>query len=212
MSKSDATKSDGAKSSGAMGTVVAMMLLTSIGGGGGGFLGYMLAVSPSSVAQANASKPTKAPAGGAPAGDAHAAPVKNAHGGATGDQHADAHGGGHGKNEHGKDHEAPDAARHDDVALQVKELPTIVTNLAQPDTSWIRLQAAIVYDPNDMQHADKLIAELMSDITAFLRNVTLSSLEGADGLRRLQEDLTERAAIRSDRKIREVIIETMVVQ
>jgi hypothetical protein len=74
------------------------------------------------------------------------------------------------------------------------------------------LQAAIVYDPKGMEHPEKLIAELMSDITAFLRNMTLPALEGSEGLRRLQEDLTERAVTRSNRKVREVIIETMVVQ
>lgn len=96
--------------------------------------------------------------------------------------------------------------------LTVRELTPIVTNLAEPATNWIRLQSAIVFNPDEMQHPEKTIAELTSDITGYLRTVSLSHLEGADGLRRLQDELSDRATIRSNGKIREFIIETMVVQ
>lgn len=217
MAKSDAAKSGGAKSSGAMEIIVAMLLLTLIGGGGGGYLGYTLAVPPAGggAAADTKTKPTRESADNEDAGK-----QADAHGGGQGNAeqdggHADGHGKDHGKDHgkgHGQGHGDSGAAKAPEVPLQVKELPTIVTNLSQPETSWIRLQAAIVYDAKEVPHPEKLIAEIMSDITAFLRNVTLSSLEGSDGLRRLQEDLTERAAIRSERKVREVIIETMVVQ
>lgn len=202
MAKADGAKPDGSKASGAMGTIVALLLLTIIGGGGGGYLGYSLAPPPiGNSAGATAAPPTTADGAGAGGEDASKSEKHGA-------DHADAHGkGGHDK--HDGEHADSKAAGG---ALQVKELPTIVTNLAQSETSWIRLQAAIVYDPAEVPHSEKLIAEIMSDITAFLRNVTVASLEGSDGLRRLQEDLSERAAIRSDRKVRELIIETMVVQ
>lgn len=96
--------------------------------------------------------------------------------------------------------------------LIVRELSPIVTNLAEPANNWIRLQSAIVFNPDDLPHPEKTIAELTSDITGYLRTVSLSSLEGADGLRRLQEELSERATIRSNGKIHEFIVETMVVQ
>ncbi len=94
----------------------------------------------------------------------------------------------------------------------VRELPPIVTNLAEPATNWIRLQAAIVFNSEELPHPEKTIAELTSDITGYLRTVSLRNLEGADGLRRLQDELSERAAIRSNGKIHEFIVETMVVQ
>ena len=96
--------------------------------------------------------------------------------------------------------------------LTIRELSPIVTNLAEPANNWIRLQSAIVFNPEDLPHPEKTIAELTGDITGYLRTVSLSSLEGADGLRRLQEELSERAAIRSNGKIHEFIVETMVVQ
>lgn len=113
--------------------------------------------------------------------------------------------------------ETPDAhrvgdAQTNEATLEVRELPPIVTNLGAPETSWIRLQAAIVYDPSQLRQVDRTVAELASDITAFLRTVALPSLEGPEGLRRLQEDLSERVAIRTERKVREFILETMVVQ
>lgn len=168
-----------------MQTVIAVALLTLIGGGGGAFLGFTL----SAPAPAG---PAKAPA---------QTLESTEHGDAVADPHKKSAG-------HGGDEKK---AAEPDV-LEVKELPPIVTNLGEPESSWIRLQAAIVYDPKEMQHAEKLIAELMADVTAFLRTATMSSLEGAEGLRRLQEELTERAAIRSERRVREFIIETMVVQ
>ncbi len=94
----------------------------------------------------------------------------------------------------------------------VRELSPIVTNLAEPANNWIRLQSAIVFDPQELPDPEKTIAELTSDITGYLRTISLGSLEGADGLRRLQEELSDRAAIRSNGKIHEFILETMVVQ
>lgn len=168
-----------------MQTVIAVALLTLIGGGGGAFLGFTLSA-PAPASQAKGPSPT---AETSEHGDAGADPHKKSTG-----------------------HRGEEKKAAEPVALEVKELPPIVTNLGEPESSWIRLQAAIVYDPKEMQHADKLIAELMADVTAFLRTASMSSLEGAEGLRRLQEELTERAAIRSERRVREFIIETMVVQ
>ncbi|MCC3245293.1 flagellar basal body-associated FliL family protein [Methylocystis sp. WRRC1] len=185
MAAVDDKKSGSPAQPGMMQTLIPLLLLTLIGGGGGTFLGYTLAAPP-------------------PAGQAAQNPPPDA-----GSEHADAHGdphkkgGGHGDAKK----KAPDLA-----SFEVKELPAIVTNLAQPESSWIRLQAAIVYDPKELPHAEKLIAELTADITAFLRTASISSLEGSDGLRRLQEELGERATIRSERKVKEFIIETMVVQ
>jgi len=185
MAKVDDIEPHAAGKPGMTQTAIALVLLTLVGGAGGGFLGYTL---------------TGAPAGPPPDASPRAPAASE-----NGDDRVDAHknGGGHGAT--GK--KAAEA-----VGSVVRELAPIVTNLGKPETSWIRLQAAIVYDPKELQHPEKLIAELTSDVTAFLRTATLESLEGSEGLRRLQEELSERAAIRSERKVREFIIETMVVQ
>ncbi len=42
--------------------------------------------------------------------------------------------------------------------------------------------------------------------------MTLKQLEGPIGLQAIREDLNERAAIRSEGKVRELVIRTLVVQ
>lgn len=94
----------------------------------------------------------------------------------------------------------------------VKELAPIVTNLASPDGAWVRLQTAIVYDRSDQMQMDVMSARIGDDILAFIKTLTLAQLQGASGLQHLREDLNERAATRSDGRVRELLIEMLVVQ
>lgn len=96
--------------------------------------------------------------------------------------------------------------------MRLKELPPVITNLGTPETSWVRLQASIVYDAKAVPQPDLLVTELMSDLVTFLRTISLASIEGPEGLRRLHEDLSERAAIRSEGRVREFIIQALVIQ
>lgn len=97
-----------------------------------------------------------------------------------------------------------------DMALL--DLPPVITNLADPASAWIRLQAAIVYDNKAVPKPQMLAAQIGEDILAYMKTVTLAQIGGASGLEHLREDLNERAAIRSDGHVREVIIQTVVVQ
>lgn len=92
------------------------------------------------------------------------------------------------------------------------DLPPIITNIAEPPTSWIRLQASIVYDNKAVAKPQVLAAQISEDILAYLKTVTLAQIGGASGLEHLREDLNERAAIRSDGHVHAVIIQTVVVQ
>ena len=96
--------------------------------------------------------------------------------------------------------------------MSVKELPSVVTNLAGADHVMIRLQAAILFDSKDIPNPDVLTHQISDDILAFLTTSSASQFEGASGLQHLREDLNDRAKIRSDGHVRELIIETMVVQ
>ena len=113
---------------------------------------------------------------------------------------------------------APDAKPAGVAAAQapdtvLKELTPIVTNLTGADSaSWVRLQAAIVYAKADAPQMDLLAARLGDDLLTVIRTLTVADLQGASGLEILREDLNERASIRSDGHIRELIIETLVVQ
>ena len=47
---------------------------------------------------------------------------------------------------------------------------------------------------------------------AYLRTLSLSRIQGASGLQHLREDLNERVVLRSKGLVRELIVETLVVQ
>lgn len=196
-----------AKSGGLMELLVPLVAVTALGGGGGWFLGFsMLAPREPAAIEAETPKAAEAEphAGKESPGQAKAAHGEaGGHGEASGHAKADAH-----EQEHGREKpKAPDKPE----ALQVKELPPIVTNLAVAK-NWVRLQAAIAFDPHELPHAETLIPELMSDLTAFINTLDLRDIEGPDGLRRLREDLNERASIRSEGHVRELIVESLVIQ
>ncbi len=108
--------------------------------------------------------------------------------------------------------EAP-AAKAAPVSTRVlKELVPVVTNLASPEGAWIRLQTAIVYDRSDAAQMDVVGTKVGEDILAYVRTLTLSELQGASGLQALRDDLNERAALRSEGKVRELLIEMLVVR
>ena len=92
-----------------------------------------------------------------------------------------------------------------------RDLKPIVTNLAAPADAWVRLEATLVCDPS-APIDEKGISEMSNDIVAYLRTTTARQLEGAGGLRRLREELSERMALRSGNRVREVLIQTLVVQ
>lgn len=91
-------------------------------------------------------------------------------------------------------------------------LEPIVTNLRYPRETFIRADIALVLDEPDEAARARLAAEVSGDIMAYLRTIDLARLEGASGLQFLREDLSERATIRSEGRVRELILETLVVQ
>ncbi len=96
--------------------------------------------------------------------------------------------------------------------IEVMELPAIVTNLAQPEEARVRMQVAMVYPKRGVENVTLLAARINDDIVTFLKTLTVAGLQGPSGLQALREDLNERAAVRSDGKVREIIIEALVVQ
>jgi flagellar protein FliL len=94
----------------------------------------------------------------------------------------------------------------------LRELPPIITNLAEPSDAWVRVQASIVFDSKAVPKPDVIAAEIGEDILGFLRTLSVAQIGGASGLQHLREDLKERASIRSGGLVRELIIQTLVVQ
>jgi flagellar protein FliL len=96
--------------------------------------------------------------------------------------------------------------------VSLVDLPPVITNLADPTSAWVRLQASVVVDRQTTTKPDVLGAEIADDILGFMKTLSLSQIGGASGLQHLREDLSERASIRSQGHVRELIIQTLVVQ
>ncbi len=107
------------------------------------------------------------------------------------------------------------AAVHGEVqhveSAQLRPLAPITTNLAESPPVWIRIEASLVFDaiPED---AEVLAARISEDIVGFLRTVSLRQIEGATGFQNLSEDLNERARVRSNGRVRELIIQGLIVE
>ena len=97
-------------------------------------------------------------------------------------------------------------------SAHLRKLSPIVTNLAAPANNWARIEASMVTDNMNDEEAGILAAHISEDIVAYLRSATAAQFEGTRGLQRLRDDLTERANVRSAGKVRELIIETLVIQ
>ncbi|MEW6645318.1 MAG: flagellar basal body-associated FliL family protein [Pseudomonadota bacterium] len=111
-----------------------------------------------------------------------------------------------------KDAPERSAASAYNATARFRKITPIVTNLAAPAGAWIRMEGSVVTDQLNEEEASILVARIGQDITTYLRTVSAAQIEGARGLQYLREDLNERAAIRSGGKVRELIIETLVVQ
>jgi flagellar FliL protein len=97
-------------------------------------------------------------------------------------------------------------------AVSLRALPPIVTNLAEPQSAWIRLEASVAFDGETGPESDLLVAKAAEDIVAFLRTLSLSQIEGASGFQFLRDDLIDRVRARSAGRIRELVIHTFVIE
>ena len=94
----------------------------------------------------------------------------------------------------------------------VLSIPPVVTNLAEPKNAWVRIEASAVLAGDRQASDDVLATKLGEDLVAYLTTTTASQIEGAAGLQHLREDLNERARLRSDGRVRELIIHTFIIE
>jgi flagellar FliL protein len=102
-------------------------------------------------------------------------------------------------------------SRYSETA-NLKPLPAIVTNLASPKGTWIRIEASVVFGADASAGANALAAAIGEDIIAYLRTVPLAQLEGPSGFLHLREDLNDRARIRSGGKVQELVVHALVLE
>ena len=97
------------------------------------------------------------------------------------------------------------------TGVQVVPLPSIVTNLAGQGGSWVRLEASVLV-ADDKPIPPALPAQLAGDVTALLRTLTLLQIAGASGFQHLREEIHDRMQTRSGGRVREVIIQSMIIE
>jgi flagellar protein FliL len=94
----------------------------------------------------------------------------------------------------------------------LRPLAPIVTNLASPERTWIRLEASLVMDGDHAAEANALTAQITEDIVAFLRTVALVQIQGASGFQHLREDLNDRVRVRSGGKVRDLVVQSLIIE
>lgn len=99
-----------------------------------------------------------------------------------------------------------------DEATAVARLEPVVTNLAQPSGTWIRLDTAMVFDREAVDDVERMKAELSESVLQFARTLSITELQGASAFNHLRDDLNERARMVSAGTVSELIIEAMVIQ
>jgi flagellar FliL protein len=102
-------------------------------------------------------------------------------------------------------------ARIDSSTFQVISLAPIVTNLAGDEGGWIRLEAAVLVEGKRAVPAE-LTARLVQDTTALLRTLSIRQISGASGFQHLREELMDRMKARSANRVREVMIQSLVIE
>jgi flagellar FliL protein len=96
--------------------------------------------------------------------------------------------------------------------VNLRALPPIVTNLAAPEKTWVRLEASLVMEGEQTSEANVLAAQISEDLVAFLRTVRLAQIEGASGFQHLREDLSDRIRVRSGGKVRDLVVQSFIVE
>jgi flagellar FliL protein len=96
----------------------------------------------------------------------------------------------------------------------VRSLSPIVTNLGSPERTWIRLEAMLVTDvePAPDPNSGALDAQITEDIVAYLRTLALAQIQGASGFQHLREDLKERVRVRSGGRVRDILVQSLIVE
>jgi flagellar FliL protein len=111
----------------------------------------------------------------------------------------------------GADHGYDEEPGSDDAAeeLHIFRLETITTNLADPTEIWARMEVALVFD----DVPDPVLAEqIHQDFLAYLRTVKARQIQGASGFQHLKTDLEERARIRSNGHVKQILIRTLLFE
>jgi flagellar FliL protein len=82
-------------------------------------------------------------------------------------------------------------------------------DLTAPSDVWVRMEASLVFDT---PQPTELALAVHQDLLAYLRTLKLHQIEGPSGFQHLKADLEERAKIRSDGHVTQVLIRTLLFE
>lgn len=173
------------KGGGLVVTIVIVLVLSVIAGGGGWFLGK--SISDKFITQEKKDEIAKRASEEAAIAAAEAGGEKKG-----------------GKKEEGEG--VPKLANEENNVIA---LEPITSNLAYPSESWVRLEVALLFgDKPD----EKTAEEVHQDIMAYIRTVSLQQIQSARGFEYLRQDIKERATLRTEGRVKDVMFRTFVVQ
>ncbi|AEV37118.1 flagellar basal body-associated protein FliL [Pseudovibrio sp. FO-BEG1] len=97
---------------------------------------------------------------------------------------------------------------------QIVSLKPIVTNLLSSSKNWIRIEASVVLMQRGIEEQDHslLVKQVEQDLLLYARTLGPRQLEGTRGLLRLRDDLNERAKMRGGKFVKELVLESVVIQ
>ncbi|MBY8917665.1 flagellar basal body-associated FliL family protein [Nitratireductor sp. L1-7-SE] len=100
-----------------------------------------------------------------------------------------------------------DVAAHTQPGIFMME--PITTNLAEPSEIWVRAELSLVFEGEP----DPVVAAAIhQDLFAYLRTVKLRQVETASGLQHLRSDLAERASIRSEGAVKQILFRALLFE
>jgi flagellar FliL protein len=110
------------------------------------------------------------------------------------------------------EHQTKEGGGHGTAGASLKVLAPVTTNLAGQKSTWVRLETAILLEGEPPGDVDVLGGKITDDILAFMRTVPLAQIEGPSGYQNLREDLNDLARVRSRGKVRELIMQTLIIE
>jgi flagellar FliL protein len=96
-----------------------------------------------------------------------------------------------------------------ETGLTVVELPSVTTNLVAPMETWVRMDVSLLLDA---PLPAETVQAIHQDLLTFMRTVKMHQVEGASGFLHLKSDLQERASIRADGHVKDVLIRTLLFE
>ncbi len=94
---------------------------------------------------------------------------------------------------------------------EVKLLAPIITNLAFPSGTYVRLEVAIVVEPGTPD-SSALAAKVAEDIVVFMRTVSIAELQGPTAFQYFREDLKKRGIKKGGGKVRDLFLVAFIVE